>query len=738
MKPIRFSNILGQARTLRSFRLAFAAPALVLTIATAHAGTAGSASAPNPAEAAPASNWITFGVGGAFVSGNDAAMMSRTRTNGDFYGGIDSMQITQAINKTTTMTIDGHALPGMEDYQFNLDLQKADIGYIKAGFKQYRTWYDGSGGFLSGSQYAPLSSDDLHIDRGEITAEVGLRMENLPEITFKYSHAYRNGDKDSLAWGEGMPTNINNYTKLSPATWNIDEKIDTFELNIAHSVGITDLDLGLIYEHTSYTDSRSNARGTSKNTPYPVSPQSAYRTITLTDEVTTDMFASHLSSVTRLSDNLWISGAVAYSSLDTNNDGSSRTFSFPYAPTTDSQYSNLVGGGQISDVLGNLNVMWNPINDLTITPSVRFEHEETSAWSSIPTFSAATPANPTTSPVTTAKVATTTNPIYGTDKSMTATTTALDLRYSGIPDWVLYGKCQFGYENEDISIFQANYTDNWLRSKVAVNEQEYVAGANWYAMSGLSFSLQGVHSDRNQGLDHSSRKTVTALPVASITTIRPIMTEHETSLDDCNLRVTWRPLSNLSLVTRYDYSDTEYRNHGSTWSPASTGLTNSLPDASILPEVQTGDVVSNILSESITWNPMQRMYLQGTISCVDSKTKTNSSNIVADSDNDYVTATLAVGYAIDNKTDITASCTYYGAGNYNIDNKGIVGYNAMSYGLNTQEYAANVTLTRALTPNMVWNLRYGYINSNTSSQDQSGGFNDFSAHMISTGLQIRF
>ena len=40
--------------------------------------------------------------------------------------------------------------------------------------------------------------------------------------------------------------------------------------------------------------------------------------------------------------------------------------------------------------------------------------------------------------------------------------------------------------------------------------------------------------------------------------------------------------------------------------------------------------------------------------------------------------------------------------------------------------------------NMIWNLRYGFITSNTTSNDQSGGYDDFDAHMISTGLQVRF
>jgi hypothetical protein len=43
-----------------------------------------------------------------------------------------------------------------------------------------------------------------------------------------------------------------------------------------------------------------------------------------------------------------------------------------------------------------------------------------------------------------------------------------------------------------------------------------------------------------------------------------------------------------------------------------------------------------------------------------------------------------------------------------------------------------------INANMIWNLRYGFITSNTTDSDQSGGWNDFDAHMVSTGLQVRF
>ena len=121
MKPARFSKILGQSK---SFRLALAAPALVFSLTMAQAGTA---PAPAAATEEAAANWVTFTIGGAFVSGDDAGMMRRTRTNGDFYGGIESLQFSKEINDSTTLTIDGHALPGLEDYEFNLGVEKPQL-----------------------------------------------------------------------------------------------------------------------------------------------------------------------------------------------------------------------------------------------------------------------------------------------------------------------------------------------------------------------------------------------------------------------------------------------------------------------------------------------------------------------------------------------------------------------------------------------------------------------------------
>jgi hypothetical protein len=764
MKPIKFSTI--HARILSP---ALAASAMVFTMTMAQAG---SPAATAPAEPAVAANWITFTIGGAFVSGDDANFSRRMRTDDDFYGGIRDMYYSHALNDSTTLTLDGHALPGNDDYEFNMDLEKADLGYIKAGYKQYRTWYDNSGGYspLAGNRWVQMGNDDCSIDRGTLYLEAGLRMENLPEITFRYTHSMRDGNKDSLAWGDNATATS---LKLVPSLWSIDESVDIFELDIEHTIGKTDLGLGLVYERSDYSNTRTTPRGGS-NSNAGGTGALGYSKVALTDGAETDLFASHVYGVTRFSDTAWLSYSAAYTTSNSDLNGS-RTYDYgTNLGVRDYQFPTLNGGSQLDQFIANVNFMWVPMPDLTVTPSIRYEHETVDVSSRFNAYS----------PVDLDKNGTLTNiemynattifwkgpQAYTSATEKDSTTMAVDLRYTGISDVVLYANAMAGFEDETITRVVTPQPTEWLGSESEVNEQEFKVGANWYAMSNLSFSVQGLYESRDQDLDHAigpfTSNTNTLLPAsvrAAITDIannpgwttaqrnarinaippadlqaslaitnsagmannlRPIMVSHETDLTNINLRATWRPMSNLSLVTRYDYRQTQYENQGISLSTA------GLP--TIFAQIQSGEVESHILSESVTWSPLSNLYVQGFVSWVSSETGTPVSATTPNSDSDYLTCGVSVGYAIDSKTSLTANYNYYGSSDYS------VAAASMGYGLETEEHAISLTLSRVINENMVWDLSYGFVTSNTTDTDQSGGYNDFDAHMVSTGLQIRF
>jgi hypothetical protein len=740
MKPIHFSKVLGHSKTLRMFRLALMAPAILITINLSQAGTA---SAPTPAEEPELTNWIGFTIGGAFISGDDQGFMRRTQTNGDFYGGIDTAQLSYELNDSTTLTLDGHALPGMEDYEINIDLEKTDIGYIKAGFKQFRTWYNASPGYLEGanmdaSNASGILNDERSIDRGEIYFEAGLRKEDLPEITFSYRHLYRNGDKDSTCWGDslantswGSVSGSNPAFKLLPALWDIDESTDIFELDAEHTLGNTDLGMGLVYEHYSQENSRYTPRyGTKPNAYTPPATGTTTGTsnqlldITLTEQVKSDMFGGHVSSVTRFSDKAWLSFAASYSNQNSDIDGGTRAWGAYWAnpgvvpggsTKRDYAYDQMSGGSNADQFITNLNFMWVPVQDLTVTPSLRYEKENTDVISNFRAYNGSTWIG---------------DESLASYTDMDSTTGAIDIRYTGLDNIVLYAKGEWGNEDESLHRVDNNLPAEFLDTDVDIDEQEYTVGANWYALSNLSFSLQGFHMERDQSLDHlaSNQPSVAAINPGGANNFRPIMTDHNTETDDVNLRMTWRPMSNVSLVTRYDYCHTEYENKGISWTPPASPRYFDL--------IESGDVASHIVSQSMTWSPLESMYVQGTVSWISSETDTPE-EYTGDSDNDSIVGSLAAGYAIDARTELTATYSYYQASNY-VASQSFNGFPTMGYGYETEEHMIALTLTRVINENMIWNLRYGFLTSNTTATDQSGGQDDFDAHMLSTGLQVRF
>lgn len=737
MKPTRFSHVLGQSNTLRLFRLSLAAPALLVTVNLSQAATPAPTTAPAPAAAEPSelTNWIGITIGGAFTSGDDQGFMARTRTNGDFYGGIESARLGYDLNDSTTLEITGHALPGLEDYRLNVAVEKNDLGYVKAGFKQFRTWYDASGGYLQGanmvaSKSATFLDDERSIDRGEISFEAGLRREDLPEVTFSYRHLYRDGDKDSTSWGDtqsnanwGGISGSNVAFKLMPALWDIDESTDIFELDAEHTVGNTDIGAGLVYESYSLDNSRYTPRWGSKPTGVGTGSTTNILDIRLTEKTDADLFAGHVHSVTRFSDKAWLSFAASQSTMDTDIDGGARTYG-SYWPTPipaspqrrDYAYDRMSGGSNVNQFITNLNFMWVPVSDLTVTPSLRYENETVDTYSGFRAFN----SNQTWQGLQG----------LGAFSEMDAVTGAVDVRYTGLRDLVLFAKAEWGSEIEDVMRKDLILPGEFLDSDIDIDEQEYVLGTNWYAARNLSFSLQGFQSKRDQALDHrvgDQPKTANANP-GGANNFRPILTQHNVDVDDVNLRMTWRPLSNVSLVTRYDYQHGEIENQGLNWSPPAAPVHYNL--------VQSGDIDTHIVSQSITWNPIERMYLQGSGSWASSETHTPE-RYTGDSNNDYLVGTLAAGYSIDAKTELTASYSCFTASNYD-NSVGYTGVATMGYGLDTTEHAINLTLTRVLTENMIWNLRYGFITSNTDGADQSGGLNDFDAHMVSSGLQVRF
>lgn len=723
--------------TPRKFLALVCAGMVAATLLHAGETTDGKAVTTTTEETPEYKNWIELGIGGTIVNGDNAQFEQEHRLPADTaYGGIQDLHFEGALGKDGLFSVDGHALPDTNDYDVTLQLSKAKLGYIKAGFTEFRSWYDGNGGFFPHNDvFFEPPFPEMHIDRGSAWVELGLRVPDWPEITIRYEHEFRNGQKDSTVWGDtnltGLPPPFNATRKIVPSFRDIDETRDIVSLEISKTIGNTDVLLGMRYEHNDNDYSLNMERGAGQLPPV-VPPPGQQRKVTQQQNDDVDLFSGHAITQTRITDSLWFTAGYSYTTLQNDLSGS-RIFGthwdeafgepVPTLGNRDHAFIDLAGMSQTKENLFNANLFWMPLENLAIVSGFRYTHENFDADS---TFLAEEPvANiPPFSPLNPAK-----GFHYGPPEPANGARTAdydrfaqrVELRYTGIKDWSFYAEGEweedYGHVNEFQTIDEAEAR---LDKDTNALGQKYSIGFNWYATMRLNLAGQYYHRIASYSED-------------IITAQFPRLINQDWNIDDFNIRITFRPkipasLGTLAMVTRYDFVHTTI-----------DGQWEVFSDGELLNEEQTGVIKKHVISEALTWNPLARFYLQANFSYVLNQTDTPANNIelvpnagatVVNFRNDYWTVTSGIGYIINDKTNFYSDFSFYCA-NDHFKNATV----AVPYGLGATEYTASATLTRQLTKQTRLLLRYGYFNYRDVT---SGGHNNYRAHSLYSSLQVQF
>ena len=653
-------------------------------------------------------NWIELSAGGLMSNGNESQAAQDRHLSPGAFGGIEDLHFQQNVATNTLFTLDGRGIFDAHNYGVKLGLKKEDAYFLRFNFENFRTYYNGDGGYYPpDNAWYPLGDEALALDRGEITFEGGLTLKDKPNVTFKYSHLYREGEKSSTIWGMAQPS-LNVFRGLAPSFYDIDEKRDIFELDVKQKVKATDLGLGVRYE----TGTLNNALKTSQfpgDPPVAGVPQD--RKITDRQGTTYDMFNVHAFSETWINPKLFFTSGFMYANLNNDFSGSriyGDDFDVNYAPNpgNGAGYYDLNGGSQKNQYVLNLNLMSVPLKYLTIVPSIRVQQEDWNGTSSaLGTFGTAAPVALPSS----------------VDGNALDVRERVDVRYTGITNWVLYAQGEWtegqgelqengglGLPSLSAPVQRVTDTDRFF--------QKYSAGCRWYATRRVSLDLGGYYKQNNYHYDHLQDST----PNDSVANRYPAyLTMQNFDTYDANTRLTLRPLPNVTLVTRYEYQ----------WS-----IVNTTPDPiSGLGEEQSGKLTSQIIAQNISWSPWSRLYLQIGFNYVLSETKTPAADYtqaILNAQNNYWTLSFNSGFALDDKTDLNLGYTYYQADNYNAPNPVYI-----SYGAGAEEHAVTATVARRLTKNLRATLRYGYYHYNDQT---SGGHNDYDANVVYASLQYRF
>lgn len=691
----------------------------LLLVAGSQVHAADSTNAPSAQdmfEGGPATfnNWVELSTGGFFIQGNTAEAQQTLHLGNKVFGGIEDLHLQQIVATNTTFSVDGRSILDNHDYSITLKLQRENMGYARLHFENFRTWYNGGGGYYppTGLRY-DLPDDVLHLDRGEISFEAGLRMENVPQITFKYARRYRDGDKNSTEWGPTHPVGFSTpVAGLAPGFYNLDEKIDSFDLGVTHHIKTTDFGGALHFETAELNDAL-------KTSIFPGEPNQ--QKVTQNQGTTYDQFSVNAFSESWIRTNLLVSAGVLYSRLHSDLSGSQvygSDFDVAYTPNprqTDLGYTNLFGALSENDYVMNLNLMSRPGQNFTIVPSLRVQKQDWDAssggWGTLSTF----PAEQFDSV---------------SARRVLDVTEGLDLRYTGFTNWVVYGKGLWtqgeGDLNEHGGLAQINgfgVPAVQFQKDDSRVFQRYSVGARWYPLRALTLDFGGYYKnnryDYNFGQDNTPNTPGSPFSYPGFLVMQGLETY------DGNFRVSLRLPKNITLGGRYEY---QY----------STIITRPDP-ASGLSETESANMTTHILALNATWVPWSRLYFQPGFNYVRSETRTPVSDYVPATlsaapvllaQNNYWTADITTGLVVDDRTDFKISYYHYRADNY--ENNSTVG---VPYGAGAEQNGVTATVVRRINPHLRMTLRYGFYDYKDAT---FGGLNNYRAHLVWCGAQYRF
>jgi opacity protein-like surface antigen len=655
-------------------------------------------------EAADLVNWVEFGFGGTFTRGSRAEFQ-RQHQLPEVFGGVTSLHYEKTFGEDETglFKADIRGLFNNDDYQVRLELSDESKGHVRVGYREFRTWYNGAGGwFPAGAAWHDPFDYQEFVDRGEAWVELGLTLPDLPVVEFSYHHWFRNGEKNSTIWGAstvpGLPAG-SNTRHIAPTWLGLDEQRDLFALDVKHTLGSVTFGVGGTYEHAEFDNSRNVL-------DYPDQPNAA--ATTQREQSDEDLFSAHAFAETRLSEKILLTLGYAYTDLDTDLSGY-RVYGTAYDPDLGQRlpsaatFGSLGGGADQSQHTGNLNLMMTLGENFYLVPSLRFESEDLSGSSLY------------TSPADALGM------VYNADNDRGYLEVAenLDLRYAGLKNWVFYARGNWVQGSGDLEENWDNLISgaNVVRRKTDDTHswQKYSVGAHWYACSRVSVSFQYYHKIRNNQYDHAEDSSSNQAP--GLIRYPAYLRAEDFVTDDVNVRLSVRPRSNLQLVLRYDYQTTTLTSQVDRWS-----------------SLDASDMNSQIYGASLSWTPWHRIYLLGSVSYVLDSVDTlaaESVAVMADAHNNYWTATGGVGYALDQKTDVNVQYIYYRADNYDPARAAV----SVPYNAGFEQQGVTVGLTRQLNPRTRLGLQYGFF---TYDDETSGHHLDYDAHLVYGTLQYRF
>ena len=650
--------------------------------------------------ASPVARWTS-------VSGNRQKFRELEWLREGASGGVQDFSLTQRLDADTKFSLAGRALTGQEDYQVKLTLEKADVGFARAGYEQWRRYYDDTGGY-----YQPITPSsfslgrELHLDLGRAWLELGLTLPNVPRVTLGYEHQFKDGEKSTLQWGPvgtlaplTMGTDVAN---IYPAAKEIRERVHILRLDVSHEVAGWELEDNFRYEFHDLRTSRDNVTAHT----FGATPDTVVR---FRERHEQQSAANTFLAGRQLRDWLFVSAGHLYTRVEGEASFAQQTLDGAGAPALGDAWS----GGPLmlkrEAHAVSASAQFGPWAGLSFSSVAQAEWTRQEGLGNVDLAFAI--------------------PGFGLIPSAATLAANLDrtsvgehfaLRYTRIPHTVLWAEGRFQQETQRQFEEQVGGAEFFSHDTDATRDvKEYRAGFHTAPFERWSFSTHLKRREKESRYDHLTDMPPPGHPYPAFLTAQDILT------DQLDARLTWRAARWLRLALAGQLVATDFH---TTTETAALGLDSV--GASPGGTIYAGRHEAQVYSVNAVLTPVPRWYLSSTLSFSDTRTRTaqNGADYVVPFHGTVWSAQHAATFAVNDATSLQASYAFSRA-DYGQANEAT----GLPAGVDYTHHTLRAGLTRRFPKDITTGLQYLFAHYREPS---GGGRNDYTAHGLFATLSV--
>lgn len=645
----------------------------------------------------------TPAVRSTWVEGNEGRFSEQTGLKDGAVGGLADFALRKVFSTDTTLSIDGHAFAGQEDYEVNLSLQENNRGFIRAGARQWKRFYDTTGGFQPGVAIPPSLTGDLELELGKTWIQLGLTPADGSSAVLGYEYSYQNGAKSMSTWG------LSSGIGIAPSFKRINQDVHRITFDLRHDWrGIEVSDdasfeiYGLDNDHVMQGDVL-NGTASPHTAANRTDQYVGANTFRLEKQIRDDWFAAagyHYSNLR--GDN----------ALTVTTTGVGGGFPEPRWQTDSILNKSQTHAFSVSSLFG-------PWDNFTISPVFQAEwNRRQSAGGADIGYIFAGVGTPV--PIA-----------LNSSRDERITTEALTMRYTGIESVVISSDLRLRQEAQGINEQQiggdtapaplATKNPSFLqRTDGDGSEYDLTVGLRWSPRPGWAFSTRVRRHAKETGYRNNQLLLSGAGPLA--TAMPGFIRWWDEESDEIRARITARLKRWWRANLTYQLTSGKYRISTATaaLNPGGGG------------ELDSSNSDSHTISFGNTINPNHRWHFAANASFTDAQTTSAANGIpsITAWRGQTYSAYGHVGFLLNERTDLACSYTFSKAdfGQPIAPTRVLAGTDYTLHGL-------RAGFTRQLPRDIRFAAEYGF---NQFDEPTAGGQNDYSAHGVFATVSLRW